>query len=88
MPSSSATRRFVVLLALVFSVLERSDAGFLKAFPYIRCWFAYALSASLHQSGASLMPNFSWIMGAQCRGTAVRPPDSTVWTAKSSLLER
>ena len=30
MPSSSATRRFVVFLALVLSVLERSGAGFLK----------------------------------------------------------
>ena len=32
-PSSSATRRFVVLLAYFFSALERSDAGFLKALP-------------------------------------------------------
>ena len=33
MPSSSATRRFVVFLAYLFSALERSDAGFLKALP-------------------------------------------------------
>ena len=32
MPSSSATRRFVVFLALVFSAEERCDAGFLKLF--------------------------------------------------------
>ena len=32
MSSSSATRRFVVFLALVFSAEERCDAGFLKAF--------------------------------------------------------
>ena len=33
MPSSSATRRLGVLPAYVFSVLERSDACFLKALP-------------------------------------------------------
>ena len=33
MPSSSATRRFVVFLAYVFSAEVRCDVGFLKAFP-------------------------------------------------------
>ena len=55
MPSSSATRRFVVLLALAFSASERCDAGFLKASPYSR-WVCVA-SSSLHQSGVSVTPN-------------------------------
>ena len=32
-PSSSATWRSVVLLTLIFSALERSDAGFLEGLP-------------------------------------------------------
>ena len=73
MPSSSATRRLVVFLAYLFSVGERFDAGFLKALPHFRWLFVHAASASLHQSGASLMPN-------------LQPPDfseAAVWVVQS-----
>ena len=41
MPWSSATRRSVVWPANVFSALERSNAGFLKAFAKVRWLFAH-----------------------------------------------
>ena len=79
-PSSSATRRSVVLPAYFFSLLERSYVGFLKAFPKVRCWFAHVASSLLHQSGASLVPNFLFIFLPQLFGTAVQPPDSSLNT--------
>ena len=80
MPSSSATRRLVVFLAYLFSVGERFDAGFLKALPKARCWLVHLPSALLHQSGASLVPNFLFIFLPQLFGTAVQPPDSSLNT--------
>ena len=74
MPSSSATRRFVVFLAYSFSALERCDAGFLKAFPKTRWWFVHVASSPLHQPGASSTPNLLFIFLAQLCGTAVQPP--------------
>ena len=83
MPSSSATRRLVVLPAFLFSVGERFDAGFLKALPHFRWLFVHAASASLHQSGACLVPNFLFIFLPQLFGTAVQPPDFSLNTTTS-----
>ena len=55
--------------------------GFLKAFPKVRWLSVHLASASLHQSGASSMPNFAWIVGPQLVGTAVQPPDSSLTVA-------
>ena len=53
----------------------------------VRCrlrWsIAHAPSSTLHQSGASVTPNFLFILLPQLRGTAVQPRDSPLNTIRS-----
>ena len=79
MPSSSATRRLVVFLAQVFSLLERSDKGFLKALPKAH-WF-------VHMPKACLALPVGRLLDAELRAHLLAPGPRHGGAATRLLLE-